>query len=102
MVDYGEWPHGHEQGFQRPSIIAKIAVGMCIVIPLTTTAADLERFPHTLGISRTSKTCLDAKSVALVFQIRAIDPGRILGKVGELEQEHIAAIKSTIKDMFGL
>jgi mRNA interferase MazF len=100
-IDLGV-PYGHEQGGPRPAIITRNVHGICIVIPLTTNADDLSRFSHTLQISSTVATRLSTNSVALIFQIRAIDQTRVKSKIGELESHQIFSIKAEMKSMFAI
>ncbi len=102
-VDFG-MGRGHEQGYQRPAIIFKTIseLKMCLVIPLTSNLDHL-RLPYTMQIDKTGSTNLKENSVALVFQLRVIDNGRITGReIGELEVHQINKIKNMAKEMLDL
>lgn len=102
-VDFGTGK-GHEQSYPRPAIIFKVIheLNMCLVIPLTSNLNHLN-LPYTLQINATSTTNLMTDSVALVFQLRAIDDTRITGsEIGSLEEQQINKIKIIIKDMLNL
>lgn len=99
-VDFGVGK-GHEQSYLRPAIVFKIIneLGMCIVIPLTSNMDHLN-LPYTIQINKTGHTNLRENSVALVFQIRAIDKTRMIGdQIGKTEEYQISKIKSVIKEM---
>ena len=102
-VDFGVGK-GHEQSYSRPAIIFKAIneLRMCLVIPLTSNLSHLG-LPYTLQIDKTDSTGLRENSVALVFQLRVIDNGRITGgEIGKLENYQINKIKTIIKDMLNL
>jgi mRNA-degrading endonuclease toxin of MazEF toxin-antitoxin module len=44
----------------------------------------------------------DIDSVALVFQLRAIDKKRLKNKIGKMEQTQLGLLKQTLKDIMGL
>jgi mRNA interferase MazF len=77
---------GREQSGRRPSIIMQddgFAANLptTIVIPLSSAIAAL-RFPGTAQVKANDDSGLRTDSVALVFQIRAIDRGRIKESIG--------------------
>lgn len=73
---------GHEQGGTRPVIlVADTNTNIAVVIPLTSNLQAL-RFPHTFSIEPDRANGLSAESVALIFQIRAIDKRRLMKKMG--------------------
>jgi len=94
---------GHEQERERPAAVWKHLdhVEMAIVIPFTTSPT-AEKFPYTHCITPNSKNGLAEESIAMVFQIRAIDKGRLTKKLGELEEKNIAAIAEILRDMLKL
>lgn len=75
---------GHEQEGLRPAIIiADTKSSVVIIIPCTTNLQAL-RFPYTLRLPSTKENGLDADSIALVLQLRAIDKRRLVQKIGVL------------------
>ncbi len=99
-VDFGTGK-GHEQGYPRPAIMLKIIndLGMCIVIPLTSNIDHLN-LPYTVQINKTGHTNLKENSVALVFQVRAVDRMRITGiQIGRVEEYQVNKIRTVIKEM---
>ena len=98
-VDLG-MPFGSEQGQVRSAVAVKLVNGICIIIPMTKTLLNLERFSYTSRIKSDNKNNLNSDGVALVFQIRAIDLRRIGSEIGVLDQTYIDMLKAQIKDMF--
>jgi mRNA-degrading endonuclease toxin of MazEF toxin-antitoxin module len=102
-VDFGVG-EGHEQSYPRPAIVFKIIneLGMCIVIPLTSNMNHLS-LPYTVQINKTGYTNLREDSVALVFQIRAIDKARMTGsRIGKAEEYQVNKIKNVMKEMLAI
>lgn len=102
-IDFGEG-RGREQGRSRPAILFKLfnELGIGLVIPLTSNKERLN-LPYTVPINKTSSTNLSMDSVALVFQLRAIDRTRITERqIGNIEEYQINKIRSTLKEMFAL
>lgn len=63
---------GHEQFGERPAIlVSDTKTGLVIVIPLTSNLNAL-KFPYVLTIFPDNQNKLNQKSVALLFQVRAI------------------------------
>ena len=71
---------------------------MAIVIPFT---GSLERdnLPYTYFVEPSSANGLEKESIALVFQITAIDKKRLIKRLGELNPEDISAIAVVMKDI---
>jgi mRNA interferase MazF len=92
---------GHEQRGDRPALIMGSANGLIVVVPLTTTLATM-RFSHTHSISPTAQNGLDRESVALVFQIVALDHDRFMHKIGDVEEPELQAVSALIKDLLHL
>lgn len=77
--------NGHEQGGKRPVIIlADTDSNIVIIIPFTSSIQSL-RFPHTLEVEPSKDNGLASKSIALIFQVRAIDKKRLKSKIGRIE-----------------
>lgn len=90
---------GHEQSGLRPVIILSEAeANIAIIIPFTSNLQAL-KFPHTIEINSSHKNGLKISSVALLFQLRAIDKKRLKSKIGILETEHLKEINVMIKTM---
>lgn len=89
--------NGHEQSGKRPVIIITES-NIAIIIPFTSNIQVL-RFPHTIEVEPSKSNGLTMKSVALVFQIRAIDKKRLKSKIGGLESIIIMKINKMLKNL---
>lgn len=93
---------GREQIGLRPGIIlADVTKDIMIVVPLTSHKQAL-RFPYSFEIKKSEITNLDFDSIALVFQIRAIDKKRLFERLGSLENKDLINLDNTIKNLFKL
>ncbi|MDP2916259.1 MAG: type II toxin-antitoxin system PemK/MazF family toxin [Candidatus Aminicenantes bacterium] len=97
---------GHEQFGLRPAVVVQTelkdtALPTTVVIP-TTSNQKAGRFPFTILIPPTSKNGLSTASILLIFQIRAIDKGRLNRRIGKLESEHIEKMENEIRALLGL
>ncbi len=92
---------GREQAGGRPGIFLADAEIIGIVVPLTSNLLTL-RFPFTLSIKPSSLNGLQEESVALIFQIRALDKRRFLKRIGKLESNALKSIDETIIKMLQL
>ncbi|MBI5044213.1 MAG: type II toxin-antitoxin system PemK/MazF family toxin [Nitrospirae bacterium] len=96
---------GHEQAGLRPAIIIQSTnlekLPTVLIVPLTSKikAAD---FPFTFIIEPDQSNNLNVSSVALVFQLRAIDKRRIKNKLGELKQDKLEILRQNLKKIMGL
>ena len=79
----------------------KIEVGVVMIVPFTSNLQAL-RFTHTINVHPTDGNGLIQESVALVFQLRAIDQKRLKKKIGSLEQKSLNKIDTMIKDILKL
>ena len=68
---------------------------MLMVIPITSSMGAL-RFAFTVEVQPSESNGLTLPSVAMVFQLRAIDRRRIVRKIGQLEAEILAKIDEKI------
>ena len=57
------------------------------------------RFPFTVRIEPSEQNGLTKPTVAMVFQLRAIDRKRIIRKIGELELQYLALVDAEIWQM---
>ncbi len=89
---------GHEQQGRRPGLIVGQANGLVITIPLTS-ALHTARFSHTYPLPRSTHNGLNSESVALIFQIVALDGTRFIHKIGEVGGGQMAAIRALMKDL---
>ena len=94
---------GHEQAGYRPAIIIQSESRLeemptVLIIPLTS-KTKATTFPFTLLIKPDQSNNLSSMSVALVFQLRAIDKRRLKQKLGSLKNSDVIKIKQLIKKM---
>lgn len=89
--------NGHEQIGTRPAVVlSETEADIAIIIPLTSNIQSL-RFPHTIEIKPSNKNGLSVVSVALTFQIRAIDKKRLKKKIGEVEDKTMNEIDISLR-----
>ena len=92
---------GREQAGYLPVIVistdrTRNACPVVTAIPLTSKTAAL-RFPHTAEIGPTQQNGLSMNSVALVFQIAAIDKRRFRRQAGVLDAEDLQTIEQELR-----
>ena len=84
----------------RPAIvIADTKTDLALLIPLTSNLESMRKLPFTVEIKKSNDNKLEKDSVALVFQIQAIDKKRILSKIGNIEDYYLEKIDRTIKEL---
>jgi len=93
----------HSQGGRRPSIlvISESALPknpMVMMVPLTSNSAAL-RFPFTFQIDPSDQNGLSNPSVALVFQLCAVDRAHLGKVIGVLEAQHLSKIDDLIRQL---
>ncbi len=93
--------NGHEQMGTRPAIVLAKSLNMVITIPLTSNPISMH-FPYTVKINPSQTNGLNAKSIALLFQIRAIDQKRLKHNLGELENKTISQVDAHLRKMLNL
>ena len=90
-----------EEKGNRPAIAIQTEVAaspMLIVVPITSALGAL-RFSFTVKIEPSAQNGLPLPSVAMVFQMRAIDRKRIMRKIGELEMQYLTQVDAEIWQM---
>lgn len=96
---------GHEQAGQRPAIIVQTVASerlpTVLIVPLTS-KQKASAFPFTFIVEPDQSNNLDVVSVALVFQLRAIDKKRLKNKIGEIGLEKLELLKHNLKEIMGL
>jgi len=97
---------GHEQAGTRPAIIVQAPqfesqLPTMLIAPLTSQLA-AQAFPGTFLIHPDSENGLTMTSVALVFQLRAIDKRRLRRMIGRLSSAHLAQLHQHIKALLQL
>ncbi|MEA2074273.1 MAG: type II toxin-antitoxin system PemK/MazF family toxin [Euryarchaeota archaeon] len=95
---------GHEQMGKRPAIILQedeYNLPTVLIVPLTTKMKALD-FAGTILIKSDDRNHLDRESIALAFQLRAIDRKRLSKKIGKLRVDQITKLQSLIKELLGI
>ena len=98
LVDLGIDTSGHELAFIRPAILLHTEGNISLVIPLSGNVARL-RFRGTALIKPDATNGLAKPSIALVFQIRAIDTRRVFRRIGMLSQKDKRSVNKTIRSV---
>lgn len=70
------------------------------MIPLSSAIAAL-RFPRTTPIKADGRSRLRTDSVALAFQLRAIDRGRIKEKIGMVSELEMVDVRLELSKLLG-
>jgi mRNA interferase MazF len=96
---------GHTQRGRRPAIIVQSEktssrLSTVLVVPLTS-QLDALRFPGTVLVEADSQNGLRRTSVALVFQLTAIDTRYLSNRIGEISQEVLEEIFSALDVLTG-
>jgi len=92
---------GHEQAGIRPAVIIADVVGTVVTIIPCTSNLDALRFPFTVRINPDSKNGLNMDSIAITFQLRAIDKKRLKNKMGIISSSDMKVLNSQLKKMLG-
>jgi mRNA interferase MazF len=96
---------GHAQAGERPAIIVQadpfiVSLPTVLIIPFTSTAG-AARFGGTLLIQPDTQNGLSTPSVALVFQIRALDQRDCLRRLGVLEDQMLDQVLALLDQLTG-
>lgn len=89
---------GREQAGRRPAVAVQADLEgepMLMVVPVTSNLAAL-RFAFSVRIEPTAANGLAVPSVAMVFQMRAIDKARVIRKIGQVSDEDMARVDTQI------
>jgi len=96
---------GHEQAGHRPAIIVQASglegLPTVLIVPLTSKLRAVD-FPFTFIIEPDNLNNLNVVSVALVFQLRAIDKRRMKNNIGKIKQAKLELLKQSLKEILGL
>jgi mRNA interferase MazF len=104
-VHWVEFPPrgGHEQAGRRPAILAQgaqatVRLPTVLLIPMTT-QQDALRFPGTVFVDADSTNGLSRASVALVFQLTAVDLRRVGTRLGRISDAVLQALWVAFDDL---
>jgi mRNA-degrading endonuclease toxin of MazEF toxin-antitoxin module len=103
-VDYPR-ANGHEQAGRRPSVVLQDdsfawKSPLVFSIPLTTQTG-ATRYPSVVFVPADARNGLTADSYALVFQLRATDRQRFLGKLGDVSPAILAELYKALDALTG-
>jgi mRNA interferase MazF len=93
---------GRAQAGRRPAIIAQgpVALPTVLIVPLTS-QLDALRFPGTVLVEASQQNGLRHNSVALVFQLTAVDKRYIFEQLGTASDAVMAQIWSALDALTG-
>jgi mRNA-degrading endonuclease toxin of MazEF toxin-antitoxin module len=93
---------GHAQSGKRPAIIFQTVTTLptVLIIPLTS-QVDALRFPGTALVEADKQNNLRHNSVALVFQLTAIDKTFLVGNLGNTSKKVMTEIYQTLDTITG-
>src|SRR3989338_3527896 len=93
---------GNEQYGKMPAVlISDTKTNIAIVVPITSNTEAL-KFPHTLIIVPDKQNKLEQKSIAMIFQLRAVDKTRITKIIGRLNKNIGDTLDKMIRKMLNL
>lgn len=96
---------GHAQSGRRPAIVVQsersaTRIPTVLVVPLTS-SLDALRFPGTVLVESDSQNGLRRSSVALVFQLTAIDRRLLTNRLGNVSSKVLDEIWSALDELTG-
>lgn len=96
---------GRAQAGRRPAIIMQAearAAGLptVLLVPLTS-QIDALRFPGTVLVEADGRNGLRRASVALVFQLTAVDRRYVVNYIGEVAEAVLSQIQNAIDELIG-
>jgi mRNA interferase MazF len=96
---------GHAQAGDRPALLVQedtfiASLPTVLIVPFTGTLA-AARFPGTLQIQPDGQNGLTTPSVALVFQLRALDKRDVLSRLGVLDSNSLGQVLDMIRQLTG-
>jgi mRNA interferase MazF len=94
---------GRVQHGRRPVVIwqdtARFSLPTVLVIPFTTNLATLNKYGGTVFVQPTPNNGLSHPSVALVFQLGALDARWIEDRIGQLDDPDLIVLQSAAKTL---
>lgn len=94
-----------EQTGRRPAIIVQADAAepmpTVFIVPLTTNPR-ARRFLGTFEVEPSPSNGLQARSVVLAFQLRAIDRTRIAERLGALDSDDLTILKAHLRSLLSL
>lgn len=90
-----------QHGIRPVVVLADHNLPVVVIIPCTSNLEAL-RFRFTVRVNSSSKNGLDTASVAMAFQLLAVDRRFFEEKIGVLEKSLIEELDQTVKTMLAL
>jgi mRNA interferase MazF len=96
---------GHAQAGERPAIVVQAdpliaSLPTVLIVPFTSTAG-ASRFAGTLTVSPDAQNGLSLPSVALVFQLRALDKREFVQRLGVLDAQTLDQVFALLDQLTG-
>lgn len=96
---------GHAQAGERPAIIAQAdlliaSLPTVLIVPFTSTPG-AARFAGTLLVQPDGRNGLTTPSIALVFQLRALDKRDLIQRLGILDAQTLDEVFSLLDQLTG-
>ncbi len=96
---------GHAQAGERPAIIVQAdpliaSLPTILIVPFTSTPGAV-RFAGTLLVQPDRQNGLTTPSVALVFQLRALDKRELIRRLGVLDTQSLDQVFSLLDQLTG-
>lgn len=92
---------GREQSGRRPVVAVQtdiVGEPMLMVAPITSNLKAL-RFTFTVQIDQSPENGLQVPSIIMIFQMRSVDKGRIVRKIGQLSNADLDRVDAEIWKM---
>lgn len=94
---------GREQSGRRPVIAVQTDIAgepLLMVAPITSNLK-ASRFKFTVKVDPSAENGLSVSSIIMIFQMRSIDKGRIVRKIGRLSDADLERVGTEIWKMLG-
>jgi mRNA interferase MazF len=96
---------GHAQAGERPALVVQAdafiaTLPTVLIVPFTSRQA-ASRFPGTLVVQPDAHNGLTVPSVALVFQVRALDKRDCLQRLGALDPATLTQVLDLLEELIG-
>ncbi len=93
---------GHEQEGIRPAIIIGEPTNQIAIVVPCTSNLEVLRFPYTFILKPAKENGLKLLTVAMVFQLRAIDKRKLKIKIGRIDPSSLKTANNLIKKLLKL
>lgn len=102
IVDFPSRKSREQSGTRPEIVISDTGTDLTLIIPLTSNLEALTKLPNTIKIQKTEENNLEKDSIALIFQLQALDKRRFISKIGDLEEAYLERINSILKKLLNL